>query len=1209
MPKRWIKRQTIIELGESDDRELVFACLNVRSSLVIAEINVNNELHNAIIDSGASASLMTESLASKWQDSIVREPAHVTVRTANHGNMIIQQKAEVPVRLAISKEPKLIKFLITNEHTTILGHQFILGVDAICKLGIHLTPTNQGLMALVDGIQISKQQETICGIKSEQDPMSRLLADYDDIFEEAITSMMKVTPMEIRLNSDRTVKAKLRSYCQADILEIGKQLKRLEENDIIEPSNSEYSSSCHLVPKKNGQRRLVINFIPINNLTIKDLYPLPLITDLINALRGANYYTALDCTEGFFQIPIKDTDRHKTAFITHQGLFHFKRCPFGFTNSPAAYQRAMNSIFKDGLYSKVVIYIDDILIFGTTLEELISHTKWVFQKCRQFSVKLKKSKCQFAQKEVAFLGYQITPNRIGPIKQKCRAAFETPPTDIKSVQSILGVLNFYRRFIPDYTTRVKPIRQLTKKQNQFVWTQCEQKILDDIETDLEIATPDIIPDPNSPKVILFKTLPQTIEIICTDLEGSPINRAGHTLGDSEVNYSQAEKTMMAIRLAYKNFFSILNDRVIFRGQVAQLKKALSLTSIPERIDRLLLDLPQNAKFELEQTEEELTTDDLLISKNPPDEIFYTDGACTGNGTHKCVASWAILAINEPKLSASGIVTESRPSSQTAELTAILKALEVAVKANLKRITIITDSKYAKGVVTNKWTAKWQADNWKTKRNKPVINAELVKKLLALVDQLQIECHHVKGHSGDANNEKVDRMAKAALQIDDENKPKVATLRINEWNKEPDIIEQKQKLLDNPDKDYVVHNEHLYYIDVRLPEHMRYRLVVPKTQRQILLRLAHDNPISGDHLGVTKTSLKLIEYYWPDMRKSIEHHILSCDKCQRNKRTFRQKIGLLQPIPVSHLFERLHLDIVGPITGTRSSNRYIITCIDALSRYAYATAMPNVTTREVIKFLMDEIISKHGLPAQITTDNGTQFVSQQFVDFLTRFKIKHSRTCDNHPQANGMNERFNGTISKWLKNYTIERESDWDVILPFGLLAYNCTIHQSTFVSPYSVLYGRKPRLDIPAINDPDIPPQHKMMRKLAAKNSFDSQLRQKSWFDLDKRPAKIKPFDFIYTYHHGGDRTLSKKLKPMWTGPHIVTKIKYEAERPIALEILDLEKLQTRRVAFNDAKEAYLPDYKNDHAALPGELLVKYIITSEVPADYDPLLEFDAYFS
>lgn len=165
------------------------------------------------------------------------------------------------------------------------------------------------------------------------------------------------------------------------------------------------------------------------------------------------------------------------------------------------------------------------------------------------------------------------------------------------------------------------------------------------------------------------------------------------------------------------------------------------------------------------------------------------------------------------------------------------------------------------------------------------------------------------------------------------------------------------------------------------------------------------------------------------------------------------------------------------------------------------------------------------------------------------------------------------------------------------------------MSPYSVLFGRKPRLDIPAINDPDIPPQHKLMRKLAAKNSFDSQIRQKAYYDLQRRPAQIKPYDFVYAYHHGGDRTLSKKLKPMWTGPHLVTKVKTEAERPIALEIFDLERLQTRRIPFSDAKEAYLSDNEQNNDTLPGELLTKYIITSEVPSNYDPLLEFDAYLN
>lgn len=170
---------------------------------------------------------------------------------------------------------------------------------------------------------------------------------------------------------------------------------------------------------------------------------------------------------------------------------------------------------------------------------------------------------------------------------------------------------------------------------------------------------------------------------------------------------------------------------------------------------------------------------------------------------------------------------------------------------------------------------------------------------------------------------------------------------------------------------------------------------------------------------------------------------------------------------------------------------------------------------------------------------------------------------------------------------------------------------------HPVLYGSKPRLSIPAVNDPNFPPQHDLVRKLVARNTFDSAIRQKYYHDLKRRPINIREADLVYVYNHGGDRQLSRKLKPIWTGPHWVSKVKLENDRPVAIEILDLEKLETRRVSFNDLKEAYTDGDDQERELLPGELLMKYIITytnneEETPpntdshivsADYDPLSE------
>lgn len=153
----------------------------------------------------------------------------------------------------------------------------------------------------------------------------------------------------------------------------------------------------------------------------------------------------------------------------------------------------MNQIFHDGLYTRVVIFIDDILVFGKTTEELIANTRWVFEKCRGFIVKLKRSKCEFVREQVQFLGFSISEDRISPVKDKCDPAFDKAPANIVELQRILGILNYYNRFIPNFAERTKPLRDLTRKDKLFRWTDKESGILANIQTDLNDATANLIP--------------------------------------------------------------------------------------------------------------------------------------------------------------------------------------------------------------------------------------------------------------------------------------------------------------------------------------------------------------------------------------------------------------------------------------------------------------------------------------------------------------------------------------------------------------------------------------------------------------------------------------------------------------------------------------------------------------------------------------------
>ena len=603
-------------------------------------------------------------------------------------------------------------------------------------------------------------------------------------------------------------------------------------------------------------------------------------------------------------------------------------------------------------------------------------------------------------------------------------------------------------------------------------------------------------------------------------------------------------------------------------------------------------MPPDADFEIITLSQPVEVEATSRAEEPPEEVFYTDGACTGNGKPECRASWAVLGTLNEQLSRSGIVEHPKPSNQVAELTALLEACKIALAAELQNIVIVTDSKYA-ATAMNKWFDIWVENGWKDNRNKPVVNEHLLKQLLEMKKKLNITCIHVKGHSNDTNNIRVDEMARNTLEGSLHSLLSIASKPDIDQNGDPEI-EQIAKRLEEDEtlaEKYTIHNQQLFYLDPSLPTAMRKRLFVPANARRLLIRIAHDDPIYGGHLGVKKTRIKLNNYYWPKMSTDIERHIIECETCQKNKRPKQSRYGLLQPIEVSKVFERVHIDIIGPIKTSEKGNRYIITAIDAFSRWAMVRARPEVHASDIIEFIEEEIICQHGVPEQIVSDNGTQFVSRAFDSFVTKLGIKHSKTCDYHPEANGMDERFNGSIIKILRNYINETQTNWCSKLKWALMIYNSTTNESTKISPYTILFGRTPRTPLSlageVTNERIEVASHEMIRRVAALNMQQAQESQKRYYDKSRRQQDFEVFDMVLVKSHAPPRGDSKKLAPVFSGPHMIVRIIQHNEQPQAAEILDMGKFKTKRVAFQDLVHHRISSRLTgaNTTTLPGEII------------------------
>ncbi|XP_068991695.1 uncharacterized protein [Neodiprion pinetum] len=433
-----------------------FSKLGRRSDEIII---TKNKVFSCSLDTGGDCSLISDQTVTRW--NLTRTPRKLEL--SGLGGCTITSTEIVETLVSLKAVDFICTLHIVNDGD--MPTDVLIGRD-VMDHGLAFTYDAEGLKVDI--------QTGLTGADR-----SRLL-DLLDKFERNITTGIQLTTIN---NADLTIKLKrdatffYRPYRMflAERKKVREIIEGLLKHQIIQPSNSQYASPTLLVRKNENEDRMCHDFRRLNELTVKDRYPIPRIDDQLDRLGNGIFFTSLDMASGFYQVPIAKESRDKTSFVTPDGQYEYLRMLFGLANAPATFQRAINNALGNLRYTITLVYLDDVLIPSKTIDEGLRNLQVVLQALTSAGFSLNYKKCRFFETKIEYLGREISASGIRPTDKKIEALTQCPvPNCIKQVRQFVGLANYFRRCILAFSIQMSPITALMKKDAAWNWTsECE----------------------------------------------------------------------------------------------------------------------------------------------------------------------------------------------------------------------------------------------------------------------------------------------------------------------------------------------------------------------------------------------------------------------------------------------------------------------------------------------------------------------------------------------------------------------------------------------------------------------------------------------------------------------------------------------------------------------------------------------------------------
>lgn len=608
-----------------------------RRGPITIKVEYNDSKISTIIDTGAGISCISEDIV----ENVNRMKIGTNIILKGISNKRIKVRGETEINFKIGAEEFNVPMVVVRD----LAVPMLLGVDFCAKYNIKIDFKTNNICThnnkLITYFCIENEEKEIERIRNDvQDwkedeiylnKLQHQVEDYEgEIDINLELNSYRQTELELILKKfadriawrndqmGRSSQAVLKidtgdsgpihqrpyrgSHEQRKIIE--EQVDEMLANGVIRKSSSPWSSPVVLVKKRDGKWRFCVDYRQMNKIIRLDKYPLPRIDDLLSYLSGAEYFASLDMLSGYWQIPIEENDKYKTAFVTINGLYEFNVLPFGLATSGACFQRMVDQALGDIKYKGAIVYIDDILVYGKTFEEFCKNLEDVLMRLRVANLSLNPKKCRFGYEKIEVLGHQVNRTGIRPTINKVEAIKSFPkPKCVKDIRSFIGMASFYRKFIKDFALLATPLTELTKKSTIFKWEEKQEEAFNELKEKLckEPVLKHFEAEKYSEICVDASNYALGAYLSQKDDQGNirPVFYASRRLSDSEKKLGATQKECLAIVWAVEYFrHYIWGTHFLVISDCRALKWLMKAKDISSRFARWALRL-QEYDFEIQ----------------------------------------------------------------------------------------------------------------------------------------------------------------------------------------------------------------------------------------------------------------------------------------------------------------------------------------------------------------------------------------------------------------------------------------------------------------------------------------------------------------------------------------------------------------------------------------------------------------------------------